>query len=123
MPLFRDYMGGGISAGTSKAMGGSLALTVSAAGTTIATATDLGASKNVVTTVSASTAGVQLADMVAGESQTVYNATTTPVKVYPGATTVGINQVGVGNAVYLPGYTFCEFHAVSATLVLANLSA
>ncbi len=120
--LFKDYMGGGISGGMAKAIGGSIATAVSAAGTVIGDATALTASKNIVTTV-ATGAGVKLYAMNTGESQIVYNATTTPVKVYPGQSTIGINQTTAGTSVYIPGYSTCEFHAVTTTLVLANLSA
>ena len=111
MALAKDVMGSGVPAGMALALGGSLANTISAAGTLITDATDLTASKNIVTTV-ASGAGVQLTSMNAGESQIVYNATVTQLLVYPPSSTVKINQVAAGSAVTLPAMTVCEFHQV-----------
>ena len=74
--------------------------------------------------------GISLADrldrdgpMAVGESQIVYNATTTPLKVYPGLSTVAINQLSVGSSMYLPQYTMCIYFGISATQVAANMSA
>lgn len=120
--LFKDYMGGGMSAGNAQAMGGSIATAVTAAGTTITTATHLTASKNVVTTATDSQ-GVQLYYMQAGESQMVFNNTTANIKVYPGSSSMAINNASAGAGVYLAPYTFCEFHQVSSTKLMGNLSA
>lgn len=120
--LFKDYMGGGMSGGQAKALGGSIATAVSSAGSSRATGTALTCSKNIVTTVTLGQ-GVTLAAMNTGESQIVYNATTTALIVYPGQATVGINQFAVGVGVTVGQYTTIEFHQVSATQILANMSA
>lgn len=121
--LFKDYMGGsGIPAGMARALGGSIANSLTAAGSVITDALDLAASKNIVTTCTQGQ-GVQLTIMSPGESQIVFNATSAPLYVYPGAATVALNQLAVGVAGILPPYSCGEFYGISATLVIANLSA
>lgn len=122
MALAKDLMGAGFSAMQSLAVGGTLKTSISAAGSSITDATDLTASKNVVTTATAGQ-GVQLASMNAGESQVVFNATDAAIRVYPGSTSMQINQITAGAGATLPSYSVCEFHQVSSTRVLANLSA
>lgn len=121
--LIKDAMGGGMSAGGAQALFGSTKTGISSAGSSITDATDLTAFRNVVGTVSAATTGVQLLQMNVGESQIVYNSTATPFKVYPGASTIAINQFAVGVGVTIPPYSVAEFHQASSTQVLANLSA
>lgn len=122
MALVREFMGLGVSGGLAQALRGATTTGISTAGSTITDATDLTTGKNVVSTATAGQ-GVQLFNMGAGESQIVYNATATPFTVYPGASTVAINQFAVGVGVLIGAYTVCEFHQVSATQVIANLSA
>ena len=95
---------------------------VSAAGTSISDATDLTADVSVLDSV-ASGAGVQLFDMEIGDSQEVYNDTTTECLVYPPISTSGINQIAVGSAMVLPAKTSCEFRKLTVTLVVAYMSA
>lgn len=120
--LFKDYVSGAFSAGQAAALGGSIAATVTAAGTVITDATDITASKNIVTTASADQ-GVQLYYMAAGESQIVFNNTTVNIKVYPGSSSMRINLAAAGAGVNLAPQTFCEFHQVSTTKIIGNLSA
>lgn len=117
-----DITRGGTSAGAAQAMNGVVASSVTAAGSIITDATDLTATVNVVTTVSAGQ-GVQLPSMMRGDQVEVYNATTTTLKVYPDQSTVGINQLTAGAAVLLGQYQGATFRKVSATQVWANLSA
>ena len=120
--LAKDIMGGGLSAGTATALQGSVKTGISAAGTTITDATDLTASFNIVGTVAAST-GVQIPLLAPNESLLVYNGGANSLKVYPGAATVAINQLGVGNAMILQQYTAVIIFGISTTQVSAFLSA
>jgi hypothetical protein len=103
-------------------MNGRCSTAVSAAGSTISDATDLTSTVSVVTTVS-SGQGVQLPPMLVSDQVEVYNATTTPLKVYPDLATVAINQLAVGAAVTLNQYQGATFRKVSTTQLWANLSA
>lgn len=77
------------------------ALTVTAAGTTLATATVLGSNLNVVTTAAAST-GVSLpAAAAAGELVFVNNQGANALAVYPATSTGTINGGSAGAAVSL----------------------
>ena len=121
MPLSREVMGGGFSAGQAKALNGNVNNTVSAAGTTQATATALKTSNAFVTTVAAS-AGVILENASHRDSQRVYNAGANaltiypPVgsRIYPASTNTGIN---------LAVNTFVELYKWSDTVWVGNLSA
>lgn len=122
MALAKDMMGAGLPAAAALSMGGALKTSISAAGSSITDATDLTASKNVITTATAGQ-GVQLTAMAVGESQIVFNATNAAIRVYPGSSSAQINQLTAGAGATLPSYSVCEFHQVSSTRVLANLSA
>lgn len=121
--LIMEMMRGGTSPGKCQAMNGGVATAVSAAGTVITDATDLTSTTNYVSTVAASS-GVQLPRLIAGESIKVYNAQSANVlKVYPGASTVAINQIAAGGAHSLPPYTMAEYTGISVTQVIATQSA
>ena len=122
MALAKDLVSTGFSPGQAKGIGGQVASAVSAAGTVITDATDLVASVNRVSTV-ASGAGVQLTFGEIGDSQWVYNGGANPLKVYPPSSSHTINQLSAGTAVTLPQYTYCVFHLITSTIVLANMSA
>ena len=94
---------------------------ISAAGTTQGTATALTAGTNYVSTV-ASGAGVVLLGLTAGSAQTVYNAGANTLKVYP-PTGSKINQLAANAATLLPINTGCRYEVVSATQIVAILSA
>ena len=122
MALASDVMKGGFSAGQAQALNGSVDSSVSAAGTTISDATGLTASISLLDSV-ASGAGVQLNNMEIGDSQEVFNNTATECLVYPPIATSGINQIAVGVAMVLAGQTSCIFRKLSATQIVAYLSA
>lgn len=122
MALAVNMMRGGMSAFQARAANGAVAPSVSAAGTTIGTATDLTATINFVTTVAAS-AGVQLPSMEIGDSCVVYNSGANTLTVYPDGTGVAINQVSAGSGVLLPIETGMLFYKVSSTQIAAFLSA
>lgn len=121
MPLATDLMGAGFSAGQAKAANGQINFTVSAAGTTQATATALKSTNNYVSTVGAS-AGVILPNASHRDSVRIYNAGANPLtiyppvgsRIYPAATNAG---VALGN----PG--FMEIYKWSDTVWVGNMSA
>lgn len=95
---------------------------VSAAGTTQGTATELTAADSEITTV-ASGAGVILnSTLSAGDSQTVFNAGANALKVYP-PSGMKINALSTNAAMTLATNTGCLFKCVSTTRVFGVLSA
>ena len=95
---------------------------VSAAGTTQGTATELTAADNEVTTV-ASGAGVILSsNLAAGDVQTVFNAGANPLKVYP-PSGMQINSLSSNASMLLAVNTGCLFKCISSTRVFGVLSA
>ena len=122
MALASDIMLGGFSAGSARAIGGQVETGISAAGTVITDATDLDKSINVVGTAAASS-GVQLPVMNVGESMIVYNGGANTLKVYPGSTSIAINQITAGGAHSLAVTTAAQYHQVSTTQIVAFLSA
>ena len=122
MALARNIMKGGWSAGNAKAVNGSIATGLTAAGTTLATALALTADTNVLGTV-ASGSGVSLPSAELGDSCEVYNGGANAVTVYPDTTSVQINGLGVGNGFLLATNTMCYARRVTATRWVVNLSA
>ena len=112
----------GMSPITSQSIQGDTNNAVTAAGTTITTATDLVTTQNIVTTATDSQ-GVQLDSGIVGDWQMVYNATNVSIKVYPWASAAKINQITAGNAMTLAPQTACQFFVASATQHVAFLSA
>ena len=95
---------------------------VTAAGSTLATATLLLSGFNVVTTAT-SLQGVQLQTGLVGDVQTVFNNTSVAITVYPSASTARINQIAVGGGHVLAAYTACIYHIASSTQHIGFLSA
>ena len=112
----------GVSPVTAQSIQGDANTAIAAAGTAISTATDLTNTINIITSGADGT-GVQLDTGVVGDSQFVYNATSTSKKVYPSSTTAAINQIAVGGAQTLAPYTSCWYFVASSTQHVANLSA
>lgn len=95
---------------------------VSAAGTTQGTATELTAADSEVTTV-ASGAGVVLSSKLSpGDSQSVFNAGANQLKVYP-TSGMKINSLVANAPMTLGTNTGCIFKCVSTTRVFGVLSA
>ena len=86
---------------------------VTAAGTTQGTATDLSKTYNIVNTASANQ-GVQLPDASSGTRVTVFNSTTATIKIYP-YTNESINDLSANAALSLGPEKGRDFVAVSAT--------
>lgn len=121
MALGKNMMQGGLSAGQVSAINGQVASSLTAAGTNQATALDITADINFFTTVASGT-GCQLYAAMPGDSQIIYNDGANALTVYPPAS-AQINSVGTNNGVLVGTNTFCEFHCVSATQWVADLSA
>ena len=112
----------GLSLPLASAICKDVATSVSAAGTTQGTATELTAADNELTTVGAG-AGVALASaLAAGDSQTVFNAGANAVKVYP-PSGMRINALAANAPMTLATNTGCFFKCVSTTRVFGVLSA
>ena len=115
-------LGAGISMPLAQAVLQDVATSLSAAGTTQGTATELTATDSEITTVAAG-AGVVLSSKLApGDSQTVFNAGANAVKIYP-PSGMKINNLATNAAMSLGTNTGCFFQCVSATRVFAILSA
>ena len=94
---------------------------ISAAGTTQATATLLINGINMIGTA-ASGSGVRLFEYNPGASQIVYNGGANPVTVYP-PSGVKINNLAANAGHILATNTACEYWTVSTTQVVGVLSA
>ena len=94
MTTAAELVAGGFSSGQAKAVGGQFA-DVTAAGSTISDATALVASNSNVTTVSTGQ-GVKLANSEIGDEYEIYNASTTPLIIYPPTSSGTINQLSAG---------------------------
>ncbi len=95
---------------------------VSAAGTTQGTATELTATDSEITTVAADSGVILHSSLSAGDQQTVFNAGADAVKVYP-PSGMKINALSTNAAMLLAVNTGCLFKCVSSTRVFGVLSA
>lgn len=122
MPLVRNQMGGGVSAGTAAAINGrAINTAITAAGTTQGTATALTADVNIVTTATTGQ-GVILYNGVIGDSQEIFNNTTVDIKVYP-PTAGKVNQVDTNTGFVLAPETSVVVKKMTATQWVGYLSA
>lgn len=114
--------GSGIAGMSVQALCQDAGTSLSAAGTTQGTATELVNADNEVTTV-ASGAGVVLASLgSAGDTQTVFNAGANPLKIYP-PSGKSINALTANLPMTLGTNTGCLFKFVSSTRIFGVLSA
>ena len=95
---------------------------ISAAGTTQGTATELTAADSEITTVSADSGVILSSALSSGDMQTVFNAGANAVKVYP-PSGFQINSLSVNTPMTLGVNTGCLFKCVSSTRVFGVLSA
>ena len=122
MALGWKLQGAGIPGLTLTALCQDTATSVSAAGTTQGTATELTAADSEVTTV-ASGAGVALSSKLApGDEQCVFNAGANSLKIYP-PSGFKINALSTNAAMLLAVNTGVMFKCVSTTRVFGVLSA
>lgn len=94
MALASEIMGGGISGGTARAIGGQYA-TIAAAGSVLGDATAIGASM-VMVTAADGTKGVRLPSAQVGDEVWVFNNAGSTLKVWPQSASVGISVAGTG---------------------------
>ena len=120
MAYAREAMGGGISAGTAKALNGQIR-TLAAAGSTVTDAALTTTSNTYVTPVS-SGQGVIIADGEITDTVIVFNAGANPLKVYP-PTGDAFNQLSVNTGFTLAQNTGCLIMKVSSSLWLVFMSA
>lgn len=97
-------------------------LTISAAGTTQATATLLIAGFNQITTAAAGSGCILNGSAASGASQLVYNAGANAVKIYP-ALGGQINSLPVNIGHVVAPNTACRYYFLTSLLVAAVLSA
>ncbi len=112
----------GVSPVTAQSMQGDANVSYSAAGTTLATSTDLTTVMCIITTATVNQ-GVQLLPGIPGDSQVVWNNSGVTISVYPSASTAKINQLTAGAAMLLADKTAATFFVASATQHICNLSA
>ena len=105
-----------------EAMCKDIATSVSAAGTTQGTATELTASDSEITTVAAGSGVILSSTLSAGDGQSVFNAGANAVKVYP-PTGMQINALSTNAPMLLATNTGCLFKCVSSTRIFGVLSA
>lgn len=120
-----QLLGAGFSPGQASALVSSSVTTgISAAGTTLGTATDLTTSINLVSTAAAG-AGVALpTGYTTNDTVMVFNDNTgNSFYVYPESASVQINQMSVGAGILLPTNTSCMFVKASTTRWVALRSA
>ena|SRR5690242_2508747 len=120
-----DLLGAGFAPAQVQAIdGGTPATALSAAGTTLATATALTSAINLVSTAAASS-GVALPNPSnVGDQIVVYNdGTGNSFYVYPEVSANKINQLAAGAGFLLGNNTFATLQKVTATRWLADLSA
>ncbi len=95
---------------------------ISAAGTTQGTATELVNADNEITTVAANAGVILSSKGTPGDTQTVFNAGANALKVYPPAG-MKINALPTNGAMLLALNTGCLFKFVSTTRIFGVLSA
>ncbi len=122
MPLAKNVMRAGISAGAARAINGNeVNSAVTATGTTVSDAAAVKADVNIIT-AGASATGVQLSSGTPGDSQVVYNSTSTDKVVYP-PTGVAINQLAANSGFVLAPRTACSVLLVKSTAAVGFISA
>ena len=95
---------------------------LTASGTTQATALELIAQYNEVTTAASGSGVVLNSSLAYGDEQTVYNGGANPLTVYP-PTGMKINGLATNAGMLLATNTTCTFRWVSSTRIVGVLSA
>lgn len=122
MPILDHIIGTGISPFTASAIAGG-PTTLTAAGTTLATATLIGSGKAFVSIVSASGKGVALPACAPGSSVFIYNGGSNTMNVYGNTSLEAINNGGAGVKFTLVANKGVYMAKLTATQWGANLSA
>lgn len=121
MALAKQMMGGGLSAGMARAINGSVATGLTAAGTTQSDALALNAGFNLLETVAASS-GAVLPSCEVGDSVEVYNAGANTATLYPDSGS-NINSLSANSGISLATSTAIKFRRVTSTRWIGYLSA
>lgn len=122
MPLAKNLMGAGLSAGTARSINGTaINSAITAAGTTQGTATALTADVNIVTTATTAQ-GVILYNGVITDSQEIFNNTSVDIRVYP-PTGGNFNQLAANAGFVLAPYTAVICKKMTSTQWVGFLSA
>lgn len=115
-------LGSGLSGLAVAALTQDVAAAVSAAGTNQATATELTAADNDVTTAAANSGVVLSSKLAPGDCQWVLNSGANPLNVYP-PSGMKINQLASNVAIVLNVNTAAMFKCISTSKVIGVLSA
>ena len=121
MALARQMMGGGLSAGQAKAINGSVATALTAAGTTQGTAYAINAGTAVFGTVAASS-GAILPSCEVSDEVYIYNGGANALTVYPDSGST-INQLSANSGFSLGPNTAVMCKRITTTRWIALLSA
>ncbi len=114
--------GSGVPSLTVVAICQDTATSVSAAGTTQATATELTSADSEVTSVGVASGVVLSSKLTPGDQQTVFNGGVNPLKIYP-PSGMSINSLTINLPMTLQVNTGVLFKCISTTRVFGVLSA
>lgn len=114
--------GAGLSIPLAAAVCQDTATSVSAAGTTQGTATELSSADSEVSSVGSGSGVVLSSKLAPGDQQTVFNGGVNPLKIYP-PSGMSINSLTINLPMILATNTGVLFKCVSATRVFGVLSA
>lgn len=120
MALGHKVFGAGLSGLAVAALCNDAATGLTATGTNQATAYSMTAADNEFTTVDSGTGAVLYAGS-AGDEQTVFNAGSNPLTVYPDSG-AKINNLPTNQGVLIPTNTGCIFKRLSTTRIMGILS-
>lgn len=123
MPLAKNVMRGGVSAGAARALNGNeVQSALTAAGTTQGTAVAMEGDVNVVTTATTGQGAILSSYAIQGDEQIVYNNTSVDILVYP-PTGGNFNQLAANAGFVLAPYTAVKCMKATSTLWVGFLSA
>jgi hypothetical protein len=120
MALAKQMMGGGLSAEAAKAINGSVAIGLTAAGTSQSDALALDAAFNLLATVG-SGAGARLPSVEVSDSVEIYNSGANALTIYPDSGSQ-INSLSTNGGVQLATNTAIKFRRVTSTRWIGYLS-
>src|SRR3990167_8240320 len=123
MPLAKNVMRAGISAGAARSINGNeVQSALTAAGTTQGTAVAMEGDVNIISTATTGQGGILSAYAIAGDDQVVYNSTSVDIRVYP-PSGGNVNQLAANSGFVLAPYTGVLCKKVTSTQWLGFISA
>jgi len=123
MPLAKNVMRAGISAGAARSINGNeVQSALTAAGTTQGTAVAMEGDVNVISTATTGQGGILSSYAMAGDDQMVYNSTAVDILIYP-PSGGNVNQLAANAGFVLPPRTAVLCKKVTATQWVGFLSA